>query len=624
MFHASRNFTINGGYFGSAGRDLIFTTSVESGLQILQRHTSNSALHNAGARYPPPHVYPGTRAAFLCELEAWARSKTQRPLLWLCGSPGVGKTTIAQTFAETCAVNRTLAASFFFGRSDPSRNCAAPLFSTLALQMTVTIPELRPIIDEIIDNNPFAPTSLTMDQCNELIIEPWLKLKSRSSSSTTPHILIIDGLDECSNEHNEWKSILSLLASIVHHCPPIRILLCSRPEPRIKECLGTSPMCQQMSLDSESSYRASEDITKFLMNRFEEIWTNHSFSMQNVPRPWPTSAQVKCLVQKSSGQFIYPALVITYVDKDGGHPPDRLNLIMGLPVIHHDDGKAQPFVELDALYRHILSSGDMQTLRREVFAAAIAYHETWPQDLPLIDILGIDPGRLHAAFFGLHSLFKAPSPIQSNFQFCHLSLMEYLLDSSRSLDFHVDKSLGHSILARRFIQIYKDEEKTSSVGSPNPSKWIFHCVRASITDELISELDSVEIYRAVTTKARQFRILNCLPWVEKLSQTLLSIFIVWLQFQDKCGQRLRNLHNICTVGFTLEIMDKVNEDVERMEPRSVAIRYPYSLSSLPVKTILDVEHYLVAELQKYLGLEVKKATQKECDQFKFVKVSSLP
>src|ERR1700761_5103941 len=109
-----------------------------TGLLTLHRYTSTSASYNAGARYPPPLCHPGTREAILNDLESWANSAEGQDnpgIRWLYGPAGAGKSAIAQTFAQKCADDQTLVGSFFFRRSDPTRNNSQRLFATIALQM---------------------------------------------------------------------------------------------------------------------------------------------------------------------------------------------------------------------------------------------------------------------------------------------------------------------------------------------------------------------------------------------------------------------------------------------------------------------------------------------------------
>ncbi|KAF9069342.1 hypothetical protein BDP27DRAFT_731252 [Rhodocollybia butyracea] len=155
MFNGSHDFTIAKGTFIS-GDVSISMHDGEKGLNTLYGHTSTSAVFNAEARFPPPQCHPGTRKDILKELKDWVKLDKQQVFLndssirWLYGPAGAGKLAIAQTVAETCAKDGILAGSFFFWRTDPSRNSPEQLFTTLALQIAGTMPELRSIINSVI------------------------------------------------------------------------------------------------------------------------------------------------------------------------------------------------------------------------------------------------------------------------------------------------------------------------------------------------------------------------------------------------------------------------------------------------------------------------------------------
>ncbi|KIK57978.1 hypothetical protein GYMLUDRAFT_116342, partial [Collybiopsis luxurians FD-317 M1] len=177
MFEGSHDFAITGGTFNNAGRDVnIYEQRGERGLATLYHHTSTSASYDAGARYPPPLCHPGTREAVLQDLKDWANGATgadNPPVRWLYGPAGAGKSAIAQTFAQTCAENGSLLGSFFFWRSDSSRNNPQRLFTTIALQMAIAIPQLRAGVNAAVSYNPFLPTSSIENQWDMLIINPW-------------------------------------------------------------------------------------------------------------------------------------------------------------------------------------------------------------------------------------------------------------------------------------------------------------------------------------------------------------------------------------------------------------------------------------------------------------------
>ncbi|KIK66657.1 hypothetical protein GYMLUDRAFT_118484, partial [Collybiopsis luxurians FD-317 M1] len=256
-------------------------------------------------------------------------------------------------------------------------------------------------------------------------------------------ILIIDGLDECSNDRNEWRSILFILAKMVqeYHLP-LQILVCSRPELRIKDCFHRPEfrnICHWMSLDD--TYQASQDIRLFLLDGFKGIFARHTHSMQHITFPWPTSEQIEYLVQKSSGHFIYPSTVLKYIDDDNDVPADRLDVVLGLQVADQEGGDS-PFADLDALYLQILSTVKKRMLLLHVLAVRIAFRELQRHSSKddgaqtFIALLNIPLGTLHAVSSGIHSLFEGPSPVESGFQFCHASFADFLLDRNRSLHFH--------------------------------------------------------------------------------------------------------------------------------------------------------------------------------------------
>ncbi|KAF9259867.1 kinase-like protein [Marasmius fiardii PR-910] len=48
------------------------------------------------------------------------------------------------------------------------------------------------------------------------------------------------------------------------------------------------------------------------------------------PNPWPTQADLETLVDRSSGQFIYPATILKFIDDKHSHPCEQLQLILDL------------------------------------------------------------------------------------------------------------------------------------------------------------------------------------------------------------------------------------------------------------------------------------------------------
>ena len=61
-------------------------------------------------------------------------------IFWLNGLAGTGKSTIAQTFAETAFADGKLGASFFCSRDFEDRSNLQTIFPTIAFQPVPTFP----------------------------------------------------------------------------------------------------------------------------------------------------------------------------------------------------------------------------------------------------------------------------------------------------------------------------------------------------------------------------------------------------------------------------------------------------------------------------------------------------
>ncbi|KIK71540.1 hypothetical protein GYMLUDRAFT_211865, partial [Collybiopsis luxurians FD-317 M1] len=416
MFAGSHDFTTGGDTFSSIG---ISIEESEKGLLELFRHSSSSALFNAEARFPPPKCHPGTRESILEDLENWVHLDPSRsnPVRWLYGPAGAGKSAIAQTLAETLMRDNNLAASFFFWRSDDSRNSAHQLFTTISLQLAAAIPELRSIINLAVLRDFSTLTSSIETQFDTLVLQPCLEAVRAPNSSLTSRvrILIIDGLDECSDSCTQQRILFILAHAMQEHTLPFRVLIASRPEPWIKEAFSSShfqSICHWMSLGD--MYQASIDIRKFLQDRFHEILNRHLSTMEHIARPWPSSGQIEILVSKASGQFAYASTVLKYIDDDSAVPADRLDIVLGLQQEETESEEpTAPFAELDALYRQILSTKKNTAILLRILGVLIIHKETGiyftlNSELGIqefITILCIPLAMVQAALSACHSLF---------------------------------------------------------------------------------------------------------------------------------------------------------------------------------------------------------------------------
>ncbi|KAF5314313.1 hypothetical protein D9619_011751 [Psilocybe cf. subviscida] len=327
----------------------------KSALDRLQEAVAPTAFHNSGERFDPPKCHPNTRVAVRDKIEKWALradpDTRDASILWLSGAAGAGKSAIAQTVAEDFYSKSLLAASFFFGRSDPTRNHARSLVSTIAYQLYSLLPPPdQSRILAVIDRDPLIFTKTLLDQFEALIINPLQPLFD--SGYWTSRLIIIDGLDECLDHGMQPNVLLMISASVRQFHAPFIFLLSSRLEHDIQATFSSPNLLRMHTrLFLDDTYLPDHDIELFLRDQFEECRTTHPFGHM-IPLSWPSDDIVQQLTRKSSGQFIYASVVAKYVKSSRHRPHHRLDIVLNLRPASRD----LPFSELDALYAHIFSA----------------------------------------------------------------------------------------------------------------------------------------------------------------------------------------------------------------------------------------------------------------------------
>jgi hypothetical protein len=229
--------------------------------------------------------------------------------------------------------------------------------ATLVYQLVKSIPEIRAHVLEAVEQDP-ALFSCSIDtQIQALIVKP---LNAAANEETLapillsrPRLIILDGLDECSTTSAQTQILNALSTATKHLHIPLFFLIASRPEQDIRQSFndqnGLGSLSFSIALDD--TYRPDDDIRVFLQSTFDEIKRKHP-SRAHLPTSWPSLEDIRRLVKKSSGQFIFASTVAKYVNSHRHWPPDRLNIIFG----KSKPGQETPFAELDSLYHLILSS----------------------------------------------------------------------------------------------------------------------------------------------------------------------------------------------------------------------------------------------------------------------------
>ncbi|KAF4613125.1 hypothetical protein D9613_010713 [Agrocybe pediades] len=426
---------------------------VRPGYARLLENVATAALHDSVHVVDPPKCYPNTRVAIIQNAIDWTlgtnKELSGKPILWMKGGAGAGKSAIARSVAERCSDEGLLLGTFFFRAADPTRNHVKSLVATLSYQISIILPEFRDMVTSFIEDDMLIFDRSIQTQFSTLVIRPLsMVLANRAAASTvTPRLIIIDGLDEC-NSIESQRDLLFALQEVTNTTTHIRFLVCSRPESHLNSAFSLPHMVTILhNIFLDDDYTAAEDIRVYLGGKFKQITEGHVFK-HTLPDPWPTPEMVDTLVHKSSGQFIYAATIIRYVDSPRHRPDQRLNAIFKL----RPPFKDLPFTELNALYRLIISKAEELPTVLDILAFPALYG-----DYPLRDIeaiLQLEPGSVEVLLADLYSIVTIGD--YGDVKFLHKSLPDFLAEPQRAGDLYQDLSRALLSHVSRLISLFSN------------------------------------------------------------------------------------------------------------------------------------------------------------------------
>ncbi|KAJ7879701.1 hypothetical protein B0H13DRAFT_1630627, partial [Mycena leptocephala] len=402
----------------------------EAGIHILHRAVALEALYDSADSFPQPRCHPETRTRMLDTLYSWAVEPcwAARPILWLHGPAGAGKSAIMQTLCQKLQTADRLGGAFFFKRDHATRGNAKTLFATLAYQLALNNGDLNLAISRSVERDLSVVGRSMGVQLNQLIVEPCLSLTNCPS-----FILLIDGLDECQGEGTQQAILNSIRSAIAipKASYTLRFLIASRQEAHIREIFedpSFNGICDSMNVE-----QSFEDIRTYFRDEFTRIHRSHR-TMVNVPTPWPSWDVLASLVYKSSGHFIYASTIIKFVDDKYSRPTERLAAVQDSSAADYDS----PFAALDHLYIQIFSAvpARFHSKLREILQGALVC-KLGLTPLQFDRLLELEPGDVELILRSLHSVLNIPSK-RGTISAHHASLLDFLHDSRRSLNFHID------------------------------------------------------------------------------------------------------------------------------------------------------------------------------------------
>jgi hypothetical protein len=429
-------------------------------LEILHRYRALEATYTSKTAAGAAKCKPGTRIKAIEDITSWADDAPIDPsspvesVLWFRGPAGAGKTCIMREVTLTCHKKGTLAGDYFFSTRVPGLDNEAPFVATIVSHLIEAIPALDPPVRRTIRSNPAI-----FDQSLEFQVEKLISNHATSIPPQTPapRILVIDGFDEC-RDTKQRAHLLQLIHSLVAPPHSFRVILASRPELDIRTAFDRPPLKSITKILRLENYEASREIYRYLSDEFTRIRETHP-AKQSIPPEWPGQPTLHALTDKSSGGYIFPSVVVKYVDNPRRHPVQLLKHVLDAS---STASSGRPFAELDALYKIILNPPDIdiplmkrllhaiiEITRTELHLVNGEYMKELRQRilsaLCLDELLSLEKGMTEVTLCDLHSVLSVGEDAGRPWiYFHHKSLEDYLCSPERAGDLYQSQADTHS------------------------------------------------------------------------------------------------------------------------------------------------------------------------------------
>jgi len=251
----------------------------------------------------------GTRQSLLNQIVEWVANKPgqenapQRNTYWIFGSPGIGKTSLANSICADLHKRNYLAGAFFCRRDDPKLSEPINILPTFIHKLAITFPAFRTIVAKHLRDDPhLTPESMEGSLLLELL---------RSLPHPPEHTLafVIDALDECGN-HKNRQDVLKALTDAAALAPWLKIIITSRPEVDIERFFRSLTSSSYSPFDLAADQEASDDLRTFARRQFALV-ASHCC----IRTAWPEESDFNELISRANGLFIFIKTLILALEE---------------------------------------------------------------------------------------------------------------------------------------------------------------------------------------------------------------------------------------------------------------------------------------------------------------------
>ncbi|KAJ7190110.1 hypothetical protein GGX14DRAFT_546974 [Mycena pura] len=387
----------------------------------------------------------GTRRDILVAIiERLTTTSDPSSVLWLRGVAGSGKSTISTTISKYFRDLKRLGAFIFFSRNNPGNSHPKAVVHRMAYGMAESNIQFRKALYDVLAADPTILDATLSEQFEKLLLQP---LRETESYICGPIIIILDALDECSDEKS-LRLLVDLIANKFPQLPAVfRFFITSRPISDISSRFEKKGHIVALPLDITAD-ETKADILLYLSERMQEVQ-----QIKNLETTWPGKANIQKLADSCGGLFIWASTAYEFI-QGGFDPPQKLAILLALPFNMRSN--------LDQLYTIALESSADWADPEFIEVAPSVLGAIILARMPLSDktldaLLGLGAGVSARVLekLGCVIQWRRGQPART----LHASFGDYLTDPKRSTGhpWHIDSKMQNQSLALGCLRVLRDK-----------------------------------------------------------------------------------------------------------------------------------------------------------------------
>jgi hypothetical protein len=366
------------------------------------------------------------------------------------------------TIAQSIDNQGAILASFFFKRGGGDLAHSRKLISTIVFQLATRSDLFGSFVCDALREHPNLGDSASLSQqYDKLLLRPLQRVR-QSITQTPSFVVVLDALDEC-DDFDDVRLFLRLLGSTQDMAGlGLRVVVTSRPEVPIR--LGFHSMkhiaYHELALHDVPRAIIDQDIEKFVRHELFQIKTGRV-----LPGSWPGEDKIQIITTRADGLFIYAATVCRYVNS-----PRQVSPSMRLEQVCQGRATKHKSTDmLDEMYLMILKgsmSDDFSAqeaqevtlrLRQVVGSVILLFENLSAKELARMLFPCVLNGEVlvQDTLDSLHAIFDVPEDLSTPIQMLHLSVRDFLVDTTRCTDvrFQIDQRQTHLNLFGRCLEL---------------------------------------------------------------------------------------------------------------------------------------------------------------------------